>query len=767
MTLITEDLVEKLGISNEARQLFQKRPPKGVTGHPLPIIGTILLDIQIGKTLVKQHPTHIMRTPKSEFLIGTDFLAKIGSFSMNFERRTLSLNNESVPLIGNTDGIQPPFADPEVVSFTSVTNTPRTEAVLPCAVAGSNLTTEYLFEPNHRYFGSLGLQAASTLVHICEHTVPLRILNPHSYGISIREYATLGFLEPLTEQTTIYNIDCNFHNATVAPTIPLNKPHEFDLTDTALNAEEQERFRTFLQENSDVFAFTDSQLSTCPYIKHNINTGNTLPIKQRAYRVPICEGAKIKQHIDTMLENDIIRPSASPWASPVVLVKKKNGLDRFCVDYRKVNHVTKRDVYPLPRIDDILDSVGHSNYFSTLDLRSGYWQIEMSETDKEKTAFTTFYGLFEFNVLPFGLSNAPSTFQRLMEVVLAGLNWKICAVYLDDVVTFSSSFEQHLTDLGQVFDALRTADLKLQPKKCQFARSSINFLGHRLSPSGISPEPQKLAAVHEIPPPTSREEVKSFMGLASYYRRFVQGFAKIADPLHLLLRKNHPFQWKPAQESAFQALKKALTSAPILRFPDFTKTFYLYTDASKLGIGAVLSQLDDDGHDHPVMYLSRTLKPAEKSYPTIEWEALAVVWSVKTLRHYLLGRKFTIVTDHAPLRWLMSPNHMSQRLTKWSLSLQEFDFDIQYRSGKQNFNADALSRALSVNLVHGPDTNAPSELNRSQQNIRTEQEEDMSLAPLIAYLRDGTLPVDDTTARQTILESERYVILDNLLHHIR
>ncbi|MEM7070058.1 MAG: reverse transcriptase family protein [Pseudomonadota bacterium] len=471
-----------------------------------------------------------------------------------------------------------------------------------------------------------------------------------------------------------------------------------------------------------------------------------------------------------MLENGIIRPSCCPWASPIVLVKKKNGQDRFCIDYRKLNQVTRRDVYPLPRIDDILDSVSNARYFSTLDLRAGYWQIGVAAEDREKTAFTTFYGLFEFNVLPFGLSNAPSTFQRLMEVVLAGLNWKICAVYLDDVLTFSDTFPNHLADLQQVFNAIRKADLRLQPHKCQFARKSINFLGHKLSRAGISPDPTKLMAIKAMPAPASRDEVKSFMGLASYYRRFIKNFAKIADPLHQTLRKNVTFNWGTDQETALNAnrVKQLLTKAPVLRFPDFTRTFYLHTDASKLGIGAVLSQLDDDNLDHPTMFLSRTLRPAEKNYATIEWEALAVVWSIKTLRHYLLGRHFVVVTDHAPLRWLMSPNHMSQRLTKWSLALQEYDFEIQYRSGKLNQNADALSRAPCpfVGIVHGTSDHFDSDHSIAQQKLIDEQNSDPELHPLIRYLHRKVLPSDDQEARRLILESEFYAIIDGILHRI-
>ncbi|MGI9458857.1 MAG: reverse transcriptase family protein, partial [Pirellulales bacterium] len=306
------------------------------------------------------------------------------------------------------------LAQPEIFSLTSTRIPPRTEVVLPCGVVGGHEHTDYLFEPISSYFSELGLHAAPALVHVNAGTIPVRILNPHRHSVRLYEFATLGHLECLPNETVVYRIDTSNVETTTISSGNRKSRYSFKLDDTSLSETEKPIFQNFLADNDDIFALDDSELSQCPYVKHPINTGQAPPIKQRAYRIPICERAKLKTHIDGMLQNKIIRPSTSPWASPVVLVKKKNGLDRFCVDYRKVNRVTKRDVYPLPRIDDILDSVGKSKYFSTLDLRAGYWQVGVADEDKEKTAFTTFYGLYEFNVLPFGLSSAPSTFQRLM-----------------------------------------------------------------------------------------------------------------------------------------------------------------------------------------------------------------------------------------------------------------------------------------------------------------------------------------------------------------
>ena len=341
---------------------------------------------------------------------------------------------------------------------------------------------------------------------------------------------------------------------------------------------------------------------------------------------------KIVQLIDDMLKQGVIQPSTSAWASPLVLVPKKDGNLRFCVDYRRVNAITKKDVYPLPRIDDILDTLGQAHYFSTLDLASGYWQIEMDPATKDKSAFTTHAGLFEFERMPFGLCNAPATFQRLMQAVLAGMEWKFCFVYLDDILVCSRTLEEHLDHLQQVFNRLRKAGLTLKPKKCSFLQDQVIYLGHVISSKGIAPDPAKTQKVKDFPVPTDITKLKQFLGLASYYRRFIPGFAKLAHPLHSLTKKGADFYWSVECQRAFEKLKELLTQAPVLAYPCFGegKEFILETDASG-GLGAVLAQKQADGLVNPVAYASRSLNPHEKSYAILELETLALVWAVTVL----------------------------------------------------------------------------------------------------------------------------------------
>ena len=340
-----------------------------------------------------------------------------------------------------------------------------------------------------------------------------------------------------------------------------------------------------------------------------------------------------------------MKPSTSPWASPVILVPKRDGTSRFCIDYRRLNAITTKDVYPLPRIDDILDTLGEAKYFSSLDLASGYWQVELAPDARQKSAFTTHKGLFEFIRMPFGLCNAPATFQRVMQVVLAGLEWRSCFVYLDDILIASKTFDEHLNHLREVFNRLRKAGLRLKPKKCLLLRKEVPYLGHVISKEGIRPDPAKTEKVQRFPTPVDATKVRQFLGLASYYRRFVPGFAQIAAPLHALTKKNAVFHWTPECESVFSKLKQLLTTAPVLSYPVFGPQceFILETDASGVGLGAILAQKQVDGSIHPIAYTTRTLDSHERNYGISELETLALVWAMRYFRPYLLGHHTTVL----------------------------------------------------------------------------------------------------------------------------
>jgi len=464
-----------------------------------------------------------------------------------------------------------------------------------------------------------------------------------------------------------------------------------------------------------VFHLPGETLTCTDAVSHYIPTKTDCrPINVRPYRLPDKHKQEVDRQINEMLENNLIRRSKSQWNAPLLVVPKKldaSGVPklRVVIDFRKLNDVTIGDSFPLPNITDILDQLGNAKYFSTLDLASGYHQIPMAEQDKQKTAFSTSYGHFEYNRMPFGLKNAPATFQRLMNTVLVGMQGIKCFVYLDDIVIYGASLEEHNRRLTEVLERLRKNKLKLQPDKCEFLRKEVTYLGHIVTENGIRPDPSKITAVKNFPVPTKLKEVQAFIGLAGYYRKFIDNFSKIAKPLTLLTRKESTFAWNEEQQRAFEILKEKLITAPVLIYPDFNRKFVVTTDASGYAIGAVLSQ-GDAGKEKPVAYASRVLNKAERNYSTTEKELLAIVWAVNHFRPYLYGTKFKIITDHKALVWLFNIKDPGSRLIRWRLKLEEYDYEIVHKRGKANANADALSRhpvddTLQVKALHASEAN--------------------------------------------------------------
>ncbi|CAG9092967.1 unnamed protein product [Plutella xylostella] len=482
---------------------------------------------------------------------------------------------------------------------------------------------------------------------------------------------------------------------------------------------------------NDLFT-EDVTNSATTNVKHKINLINNEPIYQRPFRLPQVQQEEIKKQVDKLLNENIIRPSESPWASPVHIIKKKldqSGVQkwRMVIDYRRLNEMTKSDKFPLPNIEELFSKLQGNNYFSTLDLTSGYHQILMDDSSIEATAFSTPDGHYEFLRMPFGLKNAPATFQRMMNNVLKEeIAKNVCLVYLDDIIIYSENKQDHINKLQQVFEALRRANLKVNKNKCVFMEEEIEFLGHILNKNGLKPNQKKIDAIRKFPIPKTLKEIRGFLGLIGYYRKFVPGLSKIVKPLTEATKKNATIDINNKQYlEAIETCKHLLTNAPILAFPDFNKTFVITTDASDIAIGAVLSQ-----NNHPIAYASRTLSSAEQKYNTTEKELLGILWAVTHFRPYVYGRKFTLRTDHKALIWLSKLKEPNQRLTRWKLKLQDYDFNIEHVKGKDNHVADALSR-VEIHHTDGDSLEVNCENNSQQSELASNSNQDVEMEEIL------------------------------------
>ena len=428
----------------------------------------------------------------------------------------------------------------------------------------------------------------------------------------------------------------------------------------------QKEAKEMLKRNAKVFSKTDMDIGRTNLVKHHIKLTDPVPLKEAYRRIPPQMYDEVKAHIQEMLNLGAIRPSNSPWASAIVLVRKKDGRLRFCIDLRRLNNRTIKDAYSLPKIESILDSLIGAQIFSTLDLKAGYWQVEMAEECKAYTAFTCGpLGFYECDTMPFGATNAPATFQRLMHDCLGDLNMNWCIVYLDDIIIFSDTQEEHLKRLEAVFQKLDAVGLKLKPSKCFFFREEIEYLGHVVSGKGVATNPKKVEAVTKWPTQKSVYDVRSFLGFVGYYKRFIKDFSKIAKPIREVITglenqskgtaKKTLIEWTEAANSAFEHLKKLCTSTPILAYPNYQLQFVLHTDSSSEGLGAVLYQ-KQDGKLRVIAYASRSVSKSESHYPAHKLEFLALKWTVcEKFHEYLYGSKtFEVYTDNNPLTYVLT-----------------------------------------------------------------------------------------------------------------
>ena len=573
---------------------------------------------------------------------------------------------------------------------------------------------DYIVEPTDQFRERYPLQLAATLVNINEGPAcKVRVMNPFNEDVELKQNAVIGRAErveriisvisksesEVESRASVRRIQLDHgkpvaRNSQTQPAAKIPKHLEtlYERSTQGKSECEKRAVGNLLAKFEHTFSKSEWDVGLTSLAEHSIDTGDAAPIKQRPRRVPLAYAEEEKKTIEDLLQKGVIRKSTSPWASPIVLVRKKSGAVRPCIDYRKVNSLVKPDGFPLPRVQDCLDAVAGAKYFSSFDLTSGYFQIPLKEADIPKSAFCCKYGHFEMLRLPFGLNNAASTFQRTMELALQGLQWETCLIYIDDIIVYGVDFEQHMQRVEQVLERISEAGLKLRPDKCHLLQTEVVFLGHVVSQEGVLPDPTNVSKIVNWPTPTNCKQVKQFVATGSYYRRFVKDFATIARPLIELTKKDAKFLWSDSCQEAFEKLKSVLTGPDIMGYPmNDAGIFYLDTDASGVGIGGVLSQIQS-GRERVIAYASRSTNKAERNYCITEQELLAVVYMIQYFRQYLLGRHFIVRTDHQALVWLFSMKEPNGKIARWIEILSAFDFSIEYRPGRKMGHCDALSR---------------------------------------------------------------------------
>ena len=670
ISIVSLAIVEKC-VPASRITLWNGKALRTANGMALDVVGRVKLTVHVGECQY-QHEFAVIRALPMEIILGNDFLRSyrvildVGSSVMRIGKEDIKLSATQAMEVETLETVILP-AKSEVLAIGRVKGAEHCIGSLGMMEMRESLIEE-------------GLSVARTVATI-QMEMPVRLVNHLDVETKLEKGTKIGEIEPAVTVEEPKQGVRNWKREDLMAKVK-----------TMLPPAQRVKLEELIWKYRTIFATDSRSPGIMKTGEHSIDTTDEKPVHTVPYRTAPAEDAIIKKEVDSLLKNGLIQKSRSAWSSPVVLAKKKDGTPRFCVDFRKLNAKTRRDVYPLPRINDILDALAGMMFFTALDCAAGYWQLLIRLSDREKTAFITKYGLFEWLVMPFGLTNAPATFQRAMNEILADLLWNICMVYLDDIIVYAEDFESHVERLEQVFKTLQEYSVTLRIEKCHFFMTEVHYLGHVVSQQGIKPEEDKIRAVREMEPPGDVTAIRRFIGMCSYYRRFIEDFATVAHPLHELTRKERTFVWTGECQVAFDTLKQKLTEAPVLAFPRFEHPFVLTCDASNYGIAGILSQ-EYEGREWTIAYASRSLLQNEKNYSATEKECLAVVWSVKHYRPYLYGQPFRVVTDHSALQWLYAKANPTGRIARWMLQLSEYNFTIQHKPGVRIPHVDALSRS--------------------------------------------------------------------------
>ena len=630
-TLISKELFDKISEKQVIKESISAVKLQGVTGHELKVLSEVSLKTKIGRKNL-QHKFHVVQDLPYPVLLGLDFLSD-HKIKLDYETHTLSINSHQLLLL-DENGKQPDlrlgftrskgFVEPHSISLVKI----KTKGNLKGNCLVEPLANSYLF------YDQPGLSSPRAIVKDSKNLI-VPIFNETSQRITIKKGHPIAVIEQIKTSTILYpsTTHVNTEQINADANVAINSITQLGDKPIKLETSIEQQFNKLMNEKKHVFAQSDSDLGQTHLAEAKLNTGESKPIKQRPYRLPYAQWPMLEKQINDLLKAGIITQSESPWASPILFVPKKDSTQpRMCVDYRKLNKVLVPNSYPLPNIQDILASMQGARCYSVLDLKSGFHQIPIRKEDQEKTAFVVggnlgSYNLYHYKFLPFGLHIGPGLFQSVMTKALGPdvLN-KFVACFIDDLCIYSKTPEEHLKHLTIIFEKLENAGLKLKMSKCSFFQSEVKYLGHVISGEGILPDQEKVSAIRKLQAPTTVKEVRSFVGMASYYRNFIKDFSELVQPITELTKKNKRFEWTSEHQKSFEALKNKLSEAPVLAHPQIGQPYILYTDASNYAIGAVLTQ-ENNSEEHVIQYLSKQLSGSQLNWPIIEIECYSIVFA--------------------------------------------------------------------------------------------------------------------------------------------
>ena len=753
MSLVAEDMVKRLKIPIKPTRF----KASGVTGHALEIVGQARLTVKVGETTVS-HLFKVVKGVSYVCLLGNDLFEQLGEISFNMRKRTMRVNGVEVLVNGGPQTV--------VRLVAAVTIAPNTKQEVEGRVG--DVKGLQLFEPSLQRHG---LFCSRSLDNCRRGIIRVSMVNAGHRPMTIEAGTVLGDIEAYDEG------DICIPPESVGPKHP-SPGDQIDLDKTDLTEVEKRLVRLLVNEYKDVMAGDLMDLPGTDILDHHIDVQpGTRPIRSKPYTCPVGLQKEVKRQLDEMLEAGIIEPSEGEWCSPIVLVKKRDNSWRFCVDYRRLNDVTVKQGFPMTSVDDVVDRLHGKKYFSSIDLFSGFWQLNMDEASRAKTGFITHEGCFQFKRMPFGLTNSPFSLQKLaMCLNLDLISNGTSMAYVDDWVYLSDSFNEHFKLLQLVFTRLRKARLRLKLSKCSFFQKELVYLGHTITREGLGMEPRNVEKMTAFPSPTTPRQCRRLNGLFSYYRKFIPRFSERMSLITRLTKKDVKFEWTKECEAAKQDLIKMITTAPILAFPCFTRPFILTTDASAVALAGVLSQEGEkDKFDHPIAFYSRMLNTAESKYGATEQELMAIVMAIRHFAKFLYNTTFTIFTDNIACVSLMRKPNVSHRLARWALSVQEFSYEVKHKVGSQNYVCDALSRA-KVDAIAGLDSSetepevVKSDLmtEMKDRHVREAQRKDFYLGPILLYMKTGKFPPDaDRMAKRVIKQRVAdFVIKEKVLYRL-